>query len=1040
MRTLSASVTTQYATEPIIVIKVEWDSGTVYYGEKALTWSTDTVKGDITSISNLNNTDRDTELGDVSDVSLVLNDSDGSIKDISDTDILEGTLCTVYQVYAVNNVVTESNILLKGKISGDIKWIEGDRSFTCSVESALLDGEIGYAPNSDDISDLSDEATGKMWPLCFGKPLRVPAVRLRKTLYGTLRGNVTYGTTSVIIEGGIDFPQTPTIVTIYIKGVKCTGTFSGNTFTFATQNDAYYTSLAVNNREAGDYINDYSVLWLVDTTANIENKFCNINHPSVGWISNYCSKQVGTRCHFIRPWKINHGTSSAYLLIGNTCTIAEVAQYPRTSWSEDFTCDSLIDGYNAQGDWIVEMPVDLWVEVRDSWNLHTGESVKYLSTYNEMYIINNMASTSLLEVMAYRQVKKNLTESSKERELVVVPSDWYTKNLNNTIDGQTCTTITFIEGLDDSFGRFAKYEFEGDIFITVNSSVGENIADIIQYLIETYSDYAVDAASFLSVHNEQVIFPCNFALSDKKSTLEVCNDIAWQARCALYVRNGIIFLKYLSTEPVSTDLTLDTNNILLKSINLGFTTIEDLVTYFTANWQTDYSDAEGKDKVYIYKDQTSIDKFGMKEQEYDFYIYNQESLVKISADFWGYRYGHIWRKLYCTSILSALKLEVYDTVSFDVASILTNILKGDVISASYSHDSPEIPLEIQLASQAGTVIEDPNYWDIGSHSAPADPTIGLTELDYDPIIYNEDSGAANNDNNEQASDKYYLRITVGTNSIGEVTRGENFSISLRLEDEAGKQVAKTCRVALTLHVSSGIDSLNYTSTTLVGGKASTATAKITGSTGRKTCFIKVAPLENPEKYKGCVSITFDVVSANAVTVTPATTTFSRGVYQAVTVTGAPKSEIYISWINGTDAGDDVQVYSGSPIVLDDAGTKTINMKITGGIASGTGKIRGTFFKHDGNFIIGDSATITINENRETVGDTDEGDEALDSTEFFMNTDDKGLELNIMTRVAYFTGSHTLWGYIRTLKFTNEGKLAYISGETRITIDSPESCV
>jgi len=77
---------------------------------------------------------------------------------------------------------------------------------------------------------------------------------------------------------------------------------------------------------------------------------------------------------------------------------------------------------------------------------------------------------------------------------------------------------------------------------------------------------------------------------------------------------------------------------------------------------------------------------------------------------------------------------------------------------------------------------------------------------------------------------------------------------------------------------------------------------------------------------------------------------------------------------------------------------------------------------------------------ETVGDTDEGDEAADTTDFTFGSDEKGLTLNLMTRVGYYhAGDKKLYGYIRTLNFAPNGRLISVSAETRIEIDAAEAC-
>jgi hypothetical protein len=73
-----------------------------------------------------------------------------------------------------------------------------------------------------------------------------------------------------------------------------------------------------------------------------------------------------------------------------------------------------------------------------------------------------------------------------------------------------------------------------------------------------------------------------------------------------------------------------------------------------------------------------------------------------------------------------------------------------------------------------------------------------------------------------------------------------------------------------------------------------------------------------------------------------------------------------------------------------------------------------------------------------VGDTDEGSEAADTTEWARG--DGPLTLQIMTRVAYFhAGDKKLYGYIREYKWDAIGMLLSVSGETRIELDAATTC-
>ncbi|MCK9463143.1 MAG: hypothetical protein M0R80_26265 [Proteobacteria bacterium] len=1028
MRSLSASVTTQYATEPIIVLKVDWDvSNIAYYGERTISWGLESVVGNILSISNLSNVNKENNQGDVSNISVTLNDTTGDLKTLSDSIILEGTVCTVYQCYATAEDIDESNVLMKGKLSGDIIWSEGERTLSFSIESSQLDGEIGFAPSETDIPGISKDTIGKMWPLCFGKPLRVPAVRLRKTTKGELQTNVTYASTTMIVEGGSDFPQDTTI-TIYINGIKCTGSFTGNTFTFSSKNDDYFGApINCIAREVGDYQYNPSVLWIDDATKDLVGKFVLVNDGTYDYV-NYCTKQVGDRCHFATPFRrINTVTT---VLIDEDSDIEEVAGAPRTSWSQGYY-RPMIYSVDLLGN-VIDISSYSLIG-KDAWSRIIGCSVLYNSGYSDVFVVNGMDSTDILEVLAYRD-EPFLDDCEKsDRKLMPIPSSWYTINLSTTIEGNSCTTITFNKVdiadftvfLDDKLEALG---FESDLYVSVVSSVGQNVADIIQYLIETYTDYSVDAASFLVVHNLVPDYPCNFALFDKKSAIETCSEIAWQARCAMYLRNGIVFLKYLSVTP-SSDLTLNNDNIILKSISLGFTTIEELVTYFTANWKSDYTGHDETIREYVYKDQTSIDRFGEKKQEYDFFIYNIESLVKISSDFWGYRYGHIWRKLTCKCILSALKLEVYDTITFDIAGILTNDLLGDVLSAGLS--LPEVNLVCQLNCQAGALTQDATYYSIGSDNCPTDPSVGLDEIDYTPVYCNKIEAI-----DEVEKDTKWYRLVVRT-SASTVTRGVNFGLVIELQDEFGHRQSKSIGASIIFQSSDSSDNDNLTTVYLVDGFWSSTSVQITGGAGQDTGSFSVIPIENAEIYKDGNSNGFTIVTVDGIDFTSCPTSAERGVAFNVVLTGPVSSQIDLV-LTGGDAADTI---SPTHVHTDGSGGWSGTITIDNGTTDTIHKIYGNDAVSGKEGYSGDiSIADDPEENYNVIGVTTEGNETADGSSVRIGDDDKGLLLHFMTRVGYWdAGDAKLYGFIRSLKIDSEGKFLELSGETRVELEIPEDC-
>ena len=104
--------------------------------------------------------------------------------------ILEGLSCTVYQ-YIEGMAKTDLIVLLDGRLTGDIQWSEGERTLSFTVENYYEDNEIGYAPQEGDIANLNPDVVGQPWPLCFGSPLKVPAVHIFRPQTGHQRSSTS---------------------------------------------------------------------------------------------------------------------------------------------------------------------------------------------------------------------------------------------------------------------------------------------------------------------------------------------------------------------------------------------------------------------------------------------------------------------------------------------------------------------------------------------------------------------------------------------------------------------------------------------------------------------------------------------------------------------------------------------------------------------------------------------------------------------------------------------------------------------------------
>ncbi|GAG31431.1 unnamed protein product, partial [marine sediment metagenome] len=235
---LAQTAAIRFGTEPINIIRIDWDDVATYYGDKTMLIDTISVVGAIVNFSTLSSQIKSDGAGDFSSVSVVLDDSDNTLKQRVNTQILEGRDVTVYQFFEGLSA-DDAMILLKGRISGDITWDEGERTLSFDVEQYIEDNEVGYAPDEDDIPNISKDAIDKVWPLCFGTVLKVPSVHLLRPPSGNTRESWIsdlFGVRSTIkIDRGENFPQDTTI-DILVGTIRVRGVMDKDIFTVEEAN------------------------------------------------------------------------------------------------------------------------------------------------------------------------------------------------------------------------------------------------------------------------------------------------------------------------------------------------------------------------------------------------------------------------------------------------------------------------------------------------------------------------------------------------------------------------------------------------------------------------------------------------------------------------------------------------------------------------------------------------------------------------------------------------------------------------------------
>jgi len=954
-----AKMAQELGTEPLVIVQINWSSGVEYYADKEIAVGAITATGTILEASEISSSGKQDSTGEISSINLVLDDTDGTLKTKVDQIIIEGTTGVVYHHF-VGNAQADLTPLLTGKIAGDIQWSEGDRTLTFDLETAIEDGEAGCAPPEGAFPDLQPDAVDKPWPLAFGTVLNVPAVRVKFRPKGSLKNGVNQNFNSFTVTDGADFPQAPTVIQIRIGSVLYTGTMTGEIFSVTTKNDPHNLNVQITNRLSTDPDKSQStILWIEDPLINLSLQYCFVTHPTAGIMINFCERQVGQKCFFQKPWQSDEGLQQApqggaEYLLDNTNIILETSSVPRAFWGAPYiqlNVQHIPAGLTYDA---FTLTLTLRIVNGDVWSLNSDLDVLLEVAFNDTYVANCIPGIELLRVSAFRVFHS-------KRLLMAVPSDYYIVNLSETLGTETAMTLEFPIPLRDRPDE----EWEDDIFVSYRSSQGSNVADIIKFLVETFSTMTIDTTSFDVVRSKVVNFPANFAIFDQPNVLSLIESIAFQARCVLFIKNGVVTIIYLSEVPTAVD-TLTENNTQLKTIDLSFTTTEDIITKIDATWLSDYSGRDLNSNVFIYRNNVAL--FGLRAKEINFFIYNIESLVQLSAAFWGFRFSNSWRVIESGTFLKNLEFETLDAVDYTLPILSPNTIIGVLEEVGHDTGTDLLRLKSTLASKAGgggDPIQDDDYFEgdpafsIPGATLPPDVGSGIEEGGDLPTAGNDDEDDGPEDATGGESGGQEPLQLVFTAHPSQIIRGVSYSLTVQAQNSAGQIVVlpEIPTITLSLSAGDGSDSLNTSPVALVGGQQTFTGVQITGGAGTDATTIQVTS-SLPNWASG--TFNFTVIDTQTATlswdVVPAAVV--RDVPFTVTISGGAALDVLDVQLAGSDAGDKLFDASGqiTQITLDGGGGFTAaDWFISGGVGDDTGN----FVLHDPDLIFADTPSTSF---------------------------------------------------------------------------------
>ena len=941
MKSIHANVQTKLdtniGTQPYTTVTITWDTGDVSYTDD------DKILGAGNVLSNI-------KLGMISElqsISVSLDDTDGSLKTKVNTERIEGRKCVIKQCYSG---IAETVTVLSGKIIGGITWSEGERQLNFTVESIYESEEIGFAPDED--SGVDEDAVGVPWPICFGNVLHSRTVRIYKSpkLELTQPYNYAQNQLKVKFESGREAPAGEQI--IRVGRIRFRGSFDGNIFNITEKNLPYYENVEFAPRIRDDrHFWDANVAWLADSSIRLVGHYCLVKIPAGVWgagnyMVNQCTGQYKDKVFFIKPWR--RGGETLEHRMNPDYDLEEAAPIVRDAWVETYYADVTYDGGG-----ILQNNVPRWVPTgrlvvanmalaKGVFSLSEGSSVFIEQATLDTYVANLEPSLEVKGVFGWRK------DENDNRIFAPIPSSYYTVTLNKSILGQTSTIVEFDNPLEFILGE----GWEGNVYVTLRSTIGDNITQALEYILDNHTDLTTDATTFELVRSRTLAYPTNFTIYDQPAAIRVAERIAYLGRCALIIRDGTIYIKYLSYS-YTADKTLTESNTEYKSITLSSTLTEDIYTKIKAIWRPDYSERE-EDREINYENNTDI--YGAREHDIDVFIYNNRDLVNKTLAFWGYYYSNSWREVLLSNFLNTLALDNYDVAAVNIPIISSNTIRGFVRDISHNSDNHSIQTKILLASRMGEStadepIEDDGFWtgdgEISTDDVhPGDPLDDMDEVDYDVPIIKDDDDQSDPDTDGTVGE-YQYQIFANPTWI----RGKENRLEIVVANNSGVRVNGIHGTAMvTLEDKTDNDDTIYrdistlSSITIENGYWDYNIVKISGGTGDQTATITV----KGALYKDgawhtvrAASLSIEIIDdvEDELTWTTAPVSVNRSEGFTIALTNGPISGTLPISLSSTDNNDELVDTDGNPvteITFDGDGDHTSTLMIISGNGTDTG--------------------------------------------------------------------------------------------------------
>jgi len=744
MRNLSANALAQIAvthgSEPVAIIEIDWieDDAPKMYADRDI----GSIPGKILEFGDLDHVIGVSNSNSSQELPITLDDTDGTIKAITDSNDIHKRSARVYQWFEGMDL-DDRFLLFAGKISTPITWSERDRSVGFTIVSQLEDKEVGFSAEEGDFPWIPKDLIGVTWPMVFGKVQDVPCLQFNKAVSGsTLCGvGIVSGKAfhNAVSLGGNDQSLG---VQINQMNAQISHLFRVRSAYERAYSQGRYADYQIKADQVLDQINSVIAQRTAAVTARVLQDICatdtrtaTVDDPT----DEGCNpvrilggedfpQNTGLRININGGIFTGSFSGDLFTIVDRVHEVDEqraenafnssLSKYcePQPPYAEWDFQTNVPEGFG--GAWINDEFGMVWVRdlIRDhGFSIGTvpdqtrpatdqvaqhfwadaGSRVVLADDEPLTYVVSTIPGT-VLAVKAFKTF-------ANERTLVNVPTElWFSETVNyGPVTAVQVVTTKPLSTIPDQ-------GWEDDLYVTFESDVGPHTIDILEYIIDNYTDLSSDSTSFTAVRSKLDPFPMNFPILTRKNTLAVLQELAFQARCALWLSNGVFYIKYLPEEPTS-DGTVTLSDLDADAgVNVDFTATEDLVTKMIVEWRISWAPDE-ENKIIL---RHNVKKYGTQEQKFDFYAFNQPDIVLKAATFWLIRLANTWKRIRFKTFLQMLNLETFDTLTLDFGEtyVASGSIKSVVEEATYNSNDRLIDFSCLVPVRSGEMVQYKFFW------------------------------------------------------------------------------------------------------------------------------------------------------------------------------------------------------------------------------------------------------------------------------------------------------------------------------------------